>query len=257
MYTTVSEMPTLRRWLEADTFTLALSSGYFGFFAHAGVLLALEENGLMPTVVSGASGGALAGGCWAAGCSAVYLRELLFELKRDDFWDPSLGVGLLKGERFRQYVDNVTPVSNIEQCRVPLRISAFDVYTRSTHVLEQGSLSDGIYASCVVPFLFHPIRINNRLYLDGGIRDQSGLAGTSDNARILSHHIPPQRRANPQYFMQLPQRKNMVTLIVHGLQRVNPFQLGNGRVALIQGYRAMTSALDRAIDQQQIHVRQS
>ena len=33
----------LRDWLEAEPFTLALSAGFFGFFAHTGLILALEE----------------------------------------------------------------------------------------------------------------------------------------------------------------------------------------------------------------------
>lgn len=200
-------MPSLRQWLEKDSFVLALSSGFFGFFAHAGVLLALEENGLVPSTVSGTSAGALAGGCWAAGCSASHLKEILCELKRDDFWDPSLGAGLLKGERFRQFIDNLTPVSNIEDCSIPLKISAFDLYTRSTRVLEQGSLSQGIYASCAVPILFRPIRINNRLFLDGGIKDQYGFAGIPANSRILYHHLLPRYMPKPIRSLQLPGKK--------------------------------------------------
>lgn len=39
---------TLQTWLEENPFTLALSSGFFGFYAHAGFLKALEERGLAP-----------------------------------------------------------------------------------------------------------------------------------------------------------------------------------------------------------------
>ena len=49
-------------WLREQPFTLALSAGFFGFFAHAGVLRALEEQELRPARVVGASAGALSGG---------------------------------------------------------------------------------------------------------------------------------------------------------------------------------------------------
>ena len=39
--------PTLREWLAEEPFALAMSAGFFGFFAHTGVLLALEEAGLI------------------------------------------------------------------------------------------------------------------------------------------------------------------------------------------------------------------
>ena len=38
---------THRAWLAEAPFTLALGAGFFGFFAHTGVLLALEEAGLV------------------------------------------------------------------------------------------------------------------------------------------------------------------------------------------------------------------
>ena len=248
-------MSNLRQWLEKEPYTLALSSGFFSIFAHVGVLLALEENRLAPSEVSGASAGALAGGCWAAGCSAESLRQLLFELKRQDFWDPSFGFGLLKGERFRIFIDKVTPISAIEECRVPLKISAFDLYTRSTHVLERGSLSEGIYASCAVPLLFHPIKINMGFYLDWSIKDRPGLSGISDNARVLYHHILARHTVGrPKKLSRPIPRQNMMTVVVQRLEPVNPFRLENGKRALLQAHYAMRRALEKPIDRQLVHV---
>jgi len=44
-------MNTLRDWLRAGPFTLAMSSGFFGFYAHAGFLSVLEAEGLLPARV--------------------------------------------------------------------------------------------------------------------------------------------------------------------------------------------------------------
>ncbi len=57
-------------WLASEPFTLNLGAGYFGFFAHTGVLMALEELGLRPQRIVGASAGAIAGGLWGAGLRA-------------------------------------------------------------------------------------------------------------------------------------------------------------------------------------------
>ena len=74
--TNVEETPAC--WSRADAlrdqpFTLVLSAGFFGFFAHTGVLASLEEVGLVPERIVGARAGALAGGLWAAGLSAAEL----------------------------------------------------------------------------------------------------------------------------------------------------------------------------------------
>ena len=54
-------MRTLRDWLAGKPFTLVMSSGFFGFFAHAGVVSVLEEQGLRPARIAGSSAGALVG----------------------------------------------------------------------------------------------------------------------------------------------------------------------------------------------------
>ena len=67
--------PTLREALREGPFTLAMSSGFFGFFAHCGVLSVLEDEGLVPSRASGSSAGALVTGAWAAGLDAGTLAR--------------------------------------------------------------------------------------------------------------------------------------------------------------------------------------
>ena len=67
-------MITLRDWLAESPFSLAMSSGFFGFFAHTGMLAALEEAGVLPAEVAGSSAGALVAGLWASGIDAPALE---------------------------------------------------------------------------------------------------------------------------------------------------------------------------------------
>ena len=80
--------PTLREHLREAPFSLAMSSGFFGFFAHCGFLTVLEDEGLLPRRVTGSSAGALVGALWAAGLDASVLEDELRRLRRADFWDP-------------------------------------------------------------------------------------------------------------------------------------------------------------------------
>lgn len=242
--------PTLRDWLRERPFGLALSSGFFGFYAHCGFLLALEQAGLHPRRVTGSSAGALVGGAWASGRSATELVEALLRLRREDFWDPGPGPGLLRGERFQALLDELLVAPRIEACRVPLALSVFDVRARRTWALDRGPLGPAIRASCAVPVMFQPVVIDGRPLLDGGILDRPGLAGMPGDVRVLHHHLPSRTR----WFTRLgdaearPRRAELVSLVLDGLPKVDPFRLGRGPAAIEVARRALTERLDLRLE---------
>lgn len=240
-------MTTLHQWLAAEPFALALSSGFFGFFAHTGVVTALHERGLRPTAIHGSSAGALVGGLWAAGLEPEAMTAALVDLRRADFWDPAPGFGLLRGAAFRRMLEALLPVTHIEDCPVPVRLSAFDVVGRRTVVLDRGPLAPAIAASCAFPGLFQPCFIDGRPYLDGGILDRPGLAAADPAARTLYHHLasrsPWRRRASPA--LTLPDEPRWMSLVVEGLPRSGPTRLDRGRRALELARAAARRALDR------------
>jgi NTE family protein len=232
-----------------------MSSGFFGFFAHTGFLSVLEDEGLAPSRVSGSSAGALVGGAWASGLPALALKDTLFALRRESFWDPRVGPGLLRGELFRRLLDALLPVSTFAACRVPLAVSVFDLVTRRTRVLEDGLLAPAIQASCSVPFLFHPVWIAGRPYVDGGVADRPGLMGVPHGDRVLFHHLasrsPWRRRGSPS--LELPRRQNLASVVLDDLPRVGPFKLDVGRrafeAARVGMKRALASPVDDALTQ--------
>lgn len=243
-------------WLAREPFTLVMSSGFFGFFAHCGMLRALEEEGLTPSALAGSSAGALVAGCWAAGCSAQELEEELLSLERKDFWDPGVGFGLLKGKLFQERLERLLPVSTFVDCRASLAVSTFAVATRKTCVHREGPLVPAIQASCALPFLFRPVRVQGRLHLDGGILDRPGLTAIPEGQRTFFHHLasrsPWRRRNSP--VLQVPLRENMTTFVIHGLPRVNPFRLERGAEAFRIARDATKIALSRDIAASQVHV---
>ena len=241
--------PTLREWLAEAPFALGMSSGFFAFFAHAGVLEVLEQRGLTPVRGAGSSAGALVLGLWAGGMEAAQIGEELSHLRRPDFWDPAPGPGLLRGRRFRERVGSLLRVGRFEETRVPVAVSSFDLLARRTRVLDRGPLARGICASCAVPFLFQPVWIDGRPFLDGGVADRPGLAGIPPGTRLLFHHIAsrsPWRRKGGAA-MRIPTRPEMVALVIEGLPRVHPFALERGPVARDQARRAAEAALERPV----------
>ncbi len=240
--------PTLAAWLGEAPFTLAMSSGFFGFFAHAGVLTALLEKGLKPAATRGSSAGALVTGLWAAGLDPDVMAKELMRLERQDFWDPRPGFGLLAGRRFDQKLRELLPVATFASCRVPASVSVFDVWSRRTEVLTKGDLAAAVRASCALPGMFHPVWIDRRPKLDGGIADRPGLYGAAAGERILHHNLTsksPWRRFYKPGQHRPTSRPGLAVLAIDDLPRVSPLALPRGKDAFAKAHREASAALAR------------
>lgn len=247
--------PTLGDWLACAPFGLTLSSGFFGFFAHAGVVAALADRGLMPAAISGASAGALVGAAWASGLPPDAVADRLCTLTKRDFWDPFPGPGLLRGARFQSLLRDWLPVTRIEDCPTPLALSVHDVLARRTTVLQHGPLAQAVRASCSVPLMFHPVWIGRRPYVDGGVSDRPGLAGMP-MSRVLYHHLKarsPWRAANGAQTV-IPQQPGLVALVLDDLPRPLPDALEAGPAALDTARRLTHAALDAPVPDHMIRL---
>jgi NTE family protein len=252
--------PTLAEWLREGPFSLCMSSGFFSFFAHAGLLGVLIDEGFLPERVSGSSAGALVTGAWAGGVEPHVLANALMTLERKDFWDPSPGLGFLRGKRFREKVESLLNVRTFEACRVPAAISVFDLASRKTRVLDHGPLAPAICASCAVPGLFHPVWIDGRAYWDGGVLDRPGLLGMPENDRVLFHHIASRSPWRASWLtrgseqMSIPKRQKMTTLVIEELPRSGPFRLSEGRRAFDVARAAAKEALARPVQSGEVRI---
>jgi NTE family protein len=254
-------MQTLADFLRGAPFELVLSSGFFGFYAHTGVIAAIEEAGLRPARLGGSSAGALIAGMWGAGLPAAAIRDELFRLTREDFWDPDpllglryyarqllgragrvlgeaagsadSGFGLLRGAAFERLLRDAlaqTGVRTFAECAIPVRLSVFDLATRRTAVLGEGELAPAIRASCTFPGMFQPTQIGDARYLDGGIADRPGIATATPGARLLFHHLPaesPWRRVLRSQ-NHPPAWPELYLLHEPQLPRLSPFHLARG-----------------------------
>lgn len=226
---------TLRQRLSQGPFTLALSSGFFGFFAHYGLILALRELGLNPARTTGASAGAVLAAAVAYDLSNDELKSVLGELKRESFWDPSPGFGFLKGERMeamlRELFKNRNPI-------LPFAISTFDIFKRQTQSFSEGDPARLVRASCAVPMMFHPVKINGRHYWDGGILDKEALASVTPDENLLLHFLPGQgvHKLYESNRALENLRKRYLVISNEDLPSVGPFNLKNGIYATELAY---------------------
>lgn len=245
---------THHAWLQAEPFTLVLSAGFFGFFAHCGVLLALEQAGLRPRRIIGVSAGAIAGGLWASGVAASELAERFATLRLDDFWDPSwhgwqrdgdagTRLGLIRGRKLDGLLAeslDARGLSRIEQCPLAFSPVTHDLLARRSVVHREGPLRTTIRASAALPIMFGPVRVAGRLHADGGISDRSGLRALAPGERALYHHLPRSQGTGLSRLVPLAgneddDRRTSPTrrvIACDALPRVGPRQLHRGPEAI-------------------------
>lgn len=174
--------------LSKNSFSLSLSSGFFGFFAHLGFVQAFEENKLKPNLLSGSSAGALVAAGLASGRSVKDLRETFLSIQKNDFWDPKFGFGYLQGKKLEDLLEKYC-VQNFSDTAIPLSISVFNINRQKTEFLTEGYIAKACRASAAVPILFHPVKIGSHYYWDGGIGDRAGAHGVKLSKSISVNHF--------------------------------------------------------------------
>lgn len=152
---------------------VALGSGGARGWAHIGVLRAMIENGVVPSVVSGTSMGALVGGVYCAGTLDVLHR---FALDLD--WKEVLThfvefniprSGIIEGGRIVEFVREHIVEPQFSDLGRPFRAVATDLLNGEEVVLAQGNVIEAIRASISIPGIFTPVTINGRMLVDGGL----------------------------------------------------------------------------------------
>ncbi|MCJ2050216.1 patatin-like phospholipase family protein [Methylobacterium sp. J-070] len=149
---------------------LALGGGSARGWAHIGVLRALEEAGIHPTVVAGCSIGAVVGACYAAG-RLDRLEAFARSLTRRrvvGLIDPRLpGSGLIAGNRLRGRLFADLGTRRIEDLPIRFGCVATEYGTGQEVSLTEGSAVEAVRASYAIPGLFPPVTHAGRVLMDG------------------------------------------------------------------------------------------
>lgn len=192
---------------ENEKIAIVLSAGYFGFFAHAGFMLALEELGIDYTAIAGSSAGSVVAAMHASGVPAAEIIELLSSVQRKDMWD-SIGIagligslmkrgrgwtGLLKGEQFEERLDYRLRVKTFEECPRALYVTALNLTKGVEETFYSGTIADKVRASCSYPFLMSSKTIDGDEYWDGGFLTKIPLETMVERERpdrLIIHYLP-------------------------------------------------------------------
>ena len=180
---------------------IALGAGGARGLAHVLVVEAMNELGVKPKAIAGASMGAVVGAAWAAGIAAkdmrLHLRGLLrsraevmsrvlmcrvgrfADLFGGQFQNPML----LDGERILDLFWPKAVPDRFEHLAIPFTAVATDFFGRRARRFSQGPLAPAVAASMAIPGLIKPIEIEGVVLVDGGATDPlpyRSLCGAGD-----------------------------------------------------------------------------
>jgi NTE family protein len=107
---------------------LVLSGGGARGFAHLGVLQALNEAGIYPDIISGASAGALAGVMYCDGYKPKEILKIMKSGSRLDYMRPTVPRdGLLQISGIVRILDTHLKAKTFEELKMPLYVSTTDI----------------------------------------------------------------------------------------------------------------------------------
>ncbi len=184
----------------ANRLALALGGGGVRGLANIGVLRALEEAGIVPDIVTGTSMGAIVGSIYADTLDVATVQAIIKKfLSSEEFvhkahklsFSSDMDRGFLdriygtakKGYFFYRFLfrksvispelfflemDRFIPDKDFSQLKIRFACVALDIVSGYPEILHSGSIRQAVRASSSVPGMLPPVRIDNRMYVDGG-----------------------------------------------------------------------------------------
>ena len=265
---------------------LVLGGGGLKGFAHIGVLRALEERGIRPTVVAGTSIGALIGAAYVRGLTVDAIEARALSLRKPDLFRVNhlgmvmkrmLSPALYLEEPLQEIVDALAPEGTFRDLAVPLLVNTVDLERGSQVVwglpgLTDVRVTDAVYASCALPGFFPPRVIGGRTCVDGGVMDNvPALVASRDVDAVIavdvgSTSLAAARRIKEKGFAAIYMRSAQVMMRSLGqlqlaswsgpplllvrppVWKYNWFSFVHSRTMIDAGYAAACEALDNVGD---------
>ena len=186
-------------------FTLVLSGGGLKGLAHIGVFRALEERGLVPSLVVGSSIGSLIGAAWAAGVPLRQMEARARQVRRRDIFQPAradvafrrlMAPALYRREPLEILVRSLVGDTTFRDLSRRLLVNTADLHSGIQVMwglpgLLDAKIADAVVASCALPGIFPPRIINGRAYVDGAVVENLPvrLAASLGSGPILAVNV--------------------------------------------------------------------
>ncbi len=165
---------------------ISLSGGGARGIAHIGVLQALEENGIFPGAISGASAGAIVGALYAAGKRPLEILEIFQTSSLLKLFKVSLPtIGLTDNAYLKEVLAQHIASDDFAALEKELHISVTNLSRGEYEIIHQGELFEIVATSASIPILFKSREIRGDLYADGGLLNNLPIEPLRATCRYL------------------------------------------------------------------------
>ncbi|MFN8284595.1 MAG: patatin-like phospholipase family protein [Chitinophagales bacterium] len=177
---------------------IALSGGGARGMTHAGVLKALEEFGVEPQIISGASAGSIVGALYAYGYSPDEMLKMTKGSNMFKVIRKSGKIGMnMEPHYMRHLIKEAIPEDDFAALKKKLYVAVTNITTGKSEIISKGQLSEVIAASSAIPIIFKPVEMNDCLYVDGGLLNNLPVEPIKNHCKVLlGSNVVPHGVAN-------------------------------------------------------------
>jgi len=165
---------------------LALGTGAALGHALIGILKVFKREGIPIDVIAGTSIGSMIAGFTALGMEPEEIEEIALRVDKgwvyeNLFWDLTIPrSGLFAGATLLRFIRSYFGSREFSDLEIPFGCVATDIETGEEVDLIEGRVAESIRASCGLPMIFQPIRVNGRYLVDGGLVNPVPISLISD-----------------------------------------------------------------------------
>ncbi len=165
--------------------TVVLGGGGMKGLAHVGALKVLHRYGLVPDEYVGASVGSYIAALAAGGLTPNEIADITLSIRPADIMDydwanlvfrRSRARSLYRGKALHDFIRRTLPEDRFDRLLTPLYVTSVDLGTGQEVIwglpgYTEVPVHDCVVASCSIPGIYPPKRINQYYFVDGGLVD--------------------------------------------------------------------------------------
>lgn len=194
-----------------QTSKVALSGSGFRFFAHVGALACLDKHTEI-VELAGTSGGSLIAAIYASGYGVEEMVDLMSDIHTDELikfnFSALFDMGICKGKSLETNVYKVLGNKTFKDMKIPLRVAATNLNTGSLalfspHTTPDVKVKDAVRASCAIPLVYTPYKIDGVRYVDGGLVNNIPVNTFTDSANTEVYAINLQSKDMYPFFSKV------------------------------------------------------
>lgn len=251
---------------------ICLSGGGALGFAHIGVLQALEDHRIFPETISGSSMGSIIGAMYCAGYTPAQMLQFTKEGKlykitnimqfQPAFWK----AGLSNHSTILSLINEFIPNNSFDKLDKPMHVCVSNLTSGKWEIISKNEKLDmWIAASCSIPGIFNAVKINDNVYVDGGLLNNVPAQPLRDTCKyIIGSDVTPYfpakkplksrdiliRSLHAALHQNSQEGRELCDFLIEpeGIEKFHEFSFDAYQAIYQEGYRAATRFIGRNPD---------